>query len=58
MNADLVVLPGDPTGQGGDIGVALDGLLERGYVIKDGLMYDPRKLLAAVKHVGAETIDG
>lgn len=54
MNADLVVLPGDPTGQGGDIGVALDGLLERGYVIKDGLMYDPRKLLAAVKHVGAE----
>ena len=53
MNADLVVLPGDPV-HDGDIGAALDGLFETGFVVKDGLMLSPRKLLAAVEHVGAE----
>lgn len=57
MFADLVLLPGDlmldPTAGGTtSFSAALDALWERGYVVKDGLVFDPRKLLAAVKHQG------
>ena len=43
----------DPTAGGTtSFSAALDALWERGYVVKDGLVFDPRKLLAAVKHQG------